>query len=81
MRYVVYFYSDKQIVQVDEEDVILGEYHSFTRDDWSTMDCQMEPKVTVLYEDKPYQACILQVNVSSSYVHDKNFLFCFIGNG
>ena len=61
MHYLVYFYCDEQIVYVDDEDVVLGEYESYSLDDWQRLPVAVEPKVRVVYDNIIYDACVLQV--------------------
>ena len=35
MKYIVYFYVDYEVVEVFEDDVILGDFSSWTLSDWS----------------------------------------------
>lgn len=58
MQFIVFFYEDREIVILEEEDVFLGEYAKFTRSDWLKPG---EYKVRALYNDNIYDACILQV--------------------
>lgn len=61
MHYLVYFYCDEQIVYVDDEDIVLGEYESYLLDDWQRLPVAVEPKVRVVYDNVIYDACVLQV--------------------
>ena len=59
MKFIVYFNKDKQIVEVSETDVNLGDYATLSYDQWRDTNCAV---VKVIYEGIPYEATILQVS-------------------
>lgn len=66
MKYIVYFYVDHEVVEVPEDDIILGDFSSWTLREWSNSK-GLEHKVKVFYEGNVFEACVLQV-----YVHVLN---------
>lgn len=57
---MVYFYDDREIVVVPECNVISEAYGQYTREDWMHSG-NSECRVSVLYNDILYDACVLQV--------------------
>lgn len=68
MQYLVHFYCDKQVVIMNEKDMLLDEFDGFSLEDWRNTGPE-ECRVNVIYgeEEKVYTACILQVSFSSLF--------------
>ena len=60
MKYIVIFRKDRQIIEVPQEDVLLGEYEAYTPDDWMR-EHEGPFRVSVIYDKTFYAAAILQV--------------------
>ena len=66
MKYLVYFYKNNpehmrmQVVLLSESQLILGEYHEWSLEDWRQLR-EEEVKVRAIYDDDVYLACILMV--------------------
>lgn len=60
MKYLVYFYSDAQVLLLDEDDVNLGEFNSLSVDEWRKFG-EDEVVVKAIYEGDVYSACVLMV--------------------
>lgn len=59
MRYLVYFPIDKQVLELEECDILLGPYEGLTLEDWKSVD---EAKVKCLYDKDVFDGVILQVS-------------------
>lgn len=63
MQFMVYFYKDREIIIISEDDLISEIYHNYTMDDWEKTG-NKECRVKVLYNDEIFDACVLQVSES-----------------
>lgn len=61
MKYLVYFITDKQIVLLEEEEVMLGNYESFSLEDWKSHPMNEIVHLKATYDDEIYDAALLQV--------------------
>lgn len=60
MKYIVYFYSDRQVVLLEEEDVILGEYKNLSLEQWRNFG-EDEVEVQAIYVDDAFRASLLMI--------------------
>jgi hypothetical protein len=63
MKFIVIFHEDKEIVEVEREDVNLHDFSSFTIEDWKSFPQLIHPVVKVWYENKVWDTTILQASV------------------
>ena len=62
MNYLVYFLLDKQIVLLDEDDVLLtGPYEGFSMEDWKKHDIGEMVRLKATYDEEVFNAVLLQV--------------------
>ena len=65
MKFVVYFYEDKAVEELEEDDVILGNFAEYQLEEWKKAH---ECMVKAIYNGEVYDACVLQVCVQSRFV-------------
>ena len=62
MKYVLYFKVNKQVVEVDGNDIVADE-NVLGKEYLDTVPMESEIWVQALYEGRPYKACIIQVRL------------------
>lgn len=68
MKFVVYCLKDKQVLEMDSDYVELGQFSSYSFDDWAGE--KEVCTVRILYEDVVYDAVVLQVGYISNIIVD-----------
>uniref|UniRef100_A0A1I8GBW3 SAWADEE domain-containing protein n=1 Tax=Macrostomum lignano TaxID=282301 RepID=A0A1I8GBW3_9PLAT len=61
MKFIVYFTSDYEVIEADEEDCLLGSFTKWTIEQWRQVDKLEEVHIQVIYNDKLEDCIVLQV--------------------
>ncbi|PAA88405.1 hypothetical protein BOX15_Mlig000417g7, partial [Macrostomum lignano] len=59
--FIVYFTSDYEVIEADEEDCLLGSFTKWTIEQWRQVDKLEEVHIQVIYNDKLEDCIVLQV--------------------
>lgn len=62
MKFVVYFYSDREVLELPDTDIITEDNWNF--EDWKRSG-EQEVRVKAYYNDEVYEACVLQVSIKA----------------